>query len=120
MKTVGSVVAAAAMAMVLTGLGTARSHAANFDGDWSVLIETAQGKCGSYRAALQIVRGKMLSARGDYVVSGTVRASGATAVTVINNQGSAIGTGRLRGASGAGKWRSSSGECTGNWSATRR
>jgi len=119
MKISSAVLTAAVTAIALGAIAVPQSHAAAFDGDWSVLIQTSQGKCGSYRAALQIIDGKVLSAQGDYAVSGTVNRSGATAVTVISNQGSATGTGRLRGASGIGKWRSSSGECSGTWSATR-
>jgi hypothetical protein len=91
-----------------------------FDGPWSVLIQTSQGKCGTYRAALEVASGQVLSRDGDYAVSGSVNANGVTAVTVINNNGSATGTGRLRGSSGSGLWRSSSGECSGTWTATRR
>ena len=121
MKPLMGLLTATATAIALTtAVGVPQSRAESFDGDWSVLIQTAEGKCGSYRAALQIVGGKVLSAQGDYAVSGTVNASGTTAVTVISNQGRASGTGRLRGTSGTGKWRSSSGECSGTWSATKR
>jgi len=84
------------------------------------MIQTMQGQCGSYRAAVQISGGQVTSNAGDYAVSGGVNASGATAVTVINNDGSATGTGRLHGSSGSGRWRSSSGACAGTWSATKR
>lgn len=120
MKASAAIVAAIAIAVSLVAIGVPQSRAATFDGDWSVLIQTVQGKCGSYRAALKIIGGRVLSAQGDYAVSGTVNAGGATAVTVISNQGSATGTGRLRGAAGSGQWRSSSGECSGTWTATRR
>jgi hypothetical protein len=98
-----------------------RSEAAgsSFDGTWSVLIQTAQGQCGSYRAAVQITAGQVTSFAGDYGVSGSVSGSGATAVTVINEQGSATGTGRLTASAGSGQWRSSSGACAGTWSAAK-
>jgi len=112
------VVAVAAMLGLMAKPSDAKAD--NFDGVWSVLIATAQGNCGSYRAAVQISGGRVSSAEGDYAVSGTVSRSGATAVTVIGNQGSATGSGRLHGTSGSGRWRSSSGECSGAWTAGRR
>jgi len=100
---------------------TQPAAAANpYDGDWSVFIQTTDGKCGTYRAAVQISNGQVASQPGDYAVSGTISTSGATNVTVINEEGSATGTGRLQGTAGTGKWRSSSGQCAGIWSATRR
>jgi len=112
------VVATAAVLGLIAKPSAARAD--SFDGVWSVLIATAQGNCGSYRAAVQISGGQVSSAEGDYAISGTVTGSGATAVTVISNQGSASGTGRLHGTSGSGRWRSSSGECSGAWTAARR
>jgi hypothetical protein len=124
MKTLRGAMTAAALAAFLVTLGMAQSEAAtansSFDGAWSVLIQTVEGKCGSYRAVLHISGGQVSSEQGDYAVSGTVSANGATAVTVINNDGSATGSGRLRGPSGSGQWRSSSGACSGTWTATRR
>jgi hypothetical protein len=94
--------------------------AGSFDGQWSVVIQTSQGKCGIYRAAVQITDGEVVSNPGDYAVSGNVSASGVTSVRVINEEGSATGTGRLHGATGSGTWQSSSGACAGTWTATRR
>lgn len=113
---------AIAIAMLSAAFGVTPSQAAAgasaFDGRWSVEIQTVQGKCGTYRAAVNITGGQVVGNPGDYAISGNVSSSGATAVTVINEQGSATGTGRLRGAAGSGKWRSSSGECSGIWTAT--
>jgi hypothetical protein len=118
-----SVLSAIAILALFAAVGMRQSDAAGnsaFDGVWSVLIQTSQGNCGTYRAALEIARGQLVSREGDYAVSGSVNARGLAAVTVINNNGSATGTGRLRGSSGSGLWRSSSGECSGTWAATRR
>jgi hypothetical protein len=110
---------ALAMAMLFAAYGTTSSAAAaTFDGQWSVEIQTVLGKCGTYRAAVDIAGGQVVGRPGDYAISGNVSSSGATAVTVINEQGSATGTGRLHGSAGSGKWRSSSGECSGTWTAT--
>jgi hypothetical protein len=91
-----------------------------FDGVWSVLISTAYGNCGSYRAAVEIAGGRVASAGGDYAVSGYVSPSGSVAVTVSSGAGTATGYGALRGSYGGGRWRSSGGECAGSWSASRR
>jgi hypothetical protein len=98
----------------------ARSVAGSFDGEWSVSISTAYGNCNSYRAALRIVGGRVQSASGDFNASGYVNRSGGISVAVSSGSGSAVGSGRLRGSQGAGRWRSSSGECGGTWYATRR
>jgi hypothetical protein len=123
MRTLRNVISAIAIAVPLAATVMTQSEAAGgapFDGTWSVLIQTSQGQCGSYRAALQISDGRVMSFAGDYGVSGVVNASGATAVTVVNEEGSATGTGRLQGSSGSGQWRSSTGACAGTWSATKR
>jgi len=118
------VIPAFPIAILLAAIGVASSvaaaRAAAFDGQWSVEILTVQGKCGTYRAAVHISNGQVVGNPGDYAISGTVSSSGVAAVTVINEQGSATGTGRLHGSSGTGHWRSSSGECSGTWSATMR
>lgn len=94
------------------------SHA--FDGEWSVAISTAYGNCGSYRAGVQIVGGRVYSSGGDFNASGYVNPSGGISVRVSSSQGSAYGSGRLGGSSGGGRWRTTSGECGGNWYASRR
>jgi hypothetical protein len=91
-----------------------------FDGEWSVAIYSSYGNCGSYRAAVRIAGGRVEGGNGDYSVSGRVTPSGAVAVTVSGSQGSASGYGRLSRYSGGGRWRTSSGECGGSWSASRR
>jgi hypothetical protein len=124
MRKLGRVIPAFAIAALLAAIGVASSgaaaRAAGFDGHWSVEIQTVQGKCGTYRAGVEIAGGQVLGSPGDYAISGTVSSSGVAAVTVINEQGSATGTGRLHGPTGTGRWRSSSGECSGTWTATLR
>jgi len=114
------VLAAIAFLSLLTAATKSEAAGSPFDGEWSVVIQTSAGKCGIYRAAVQIAGGQVMSREGDYAVSGRVSPNGATAVTVMNENGSASGTGRLSASSGSGKWRSSSGECSGTWTATRR
>ena len=40
----------------------------SYDGTWSVAIYTLRGDCGSLRAALRIVGGRVYSADGSYQV----------------------------------------------------
>jgi hypothetical protein len=99
----------------------ARSHP--YDGLWSVSIHTQAGPCdASYRYPARIVGGRVLQADNDfsYQISGAVVASGAILVTVSQGGQSATGYGRLRGASGGGRWSAGGNQCYGTWSAMRR
>jgi len=91
----------------------------SYDGTWSVAIYTLRGDCGSLRAALRIAGGRVYSGDGSYQAYGSVGAGGAIRVTLIRGSQSASGSGRLSFSSGAGRWRTSGGECFGTWSATR-
>jgi hypothetical protein len=91
----------------------------SYDGAWSVAIYTLRGDCGSLRAALRIASGRVYSGDGSYQAYGSVGAGGAIRVTLIRGSQSASGSGRLSLNSGAGRWRTSRGECFGTWSATR-
>jgi hypothetical protein len=99
----------------------ARSHA--FDGLWSVSILTQAGPCSaSYRYPARIVGGQVIQTGNDfsYQISGAVVASGAILVTVSQGGQSATGYGRLRGASGGGRWTAAGNQCYGTWTALRR
>jgi hypothetical protein len=91
-----------------------------YDGIWSVAIYTLRGDCGSVRVAARIVGGRVYSADQSYQANGAVGANGVIRVAVAGFGRSASGSGRLSRDSGAGRWRSSRGECSGSWSATRR
>jgi hypothetical protein len=90
------------------------------DGTWSVVIYTLRGDCGSVRAALRIVGGRVYSEDQSYQAYGAVGSGGAIRVTLVRGSQSASGSGRLSNSSGAGRWRTSGGECFGSWSAVRR
>ncbi len=92
----------------------------SFDGTWSVAIETFRGDCGSVRAALRIVGGRVYADDQSYQAYGAVGSGGAIRVTLVRGGQSASGSGRLSSSSGAGRWRTSKGECSGSWSASRR
>jgi hypothetical protein len=98
------------------------AHSRAYDGLWSVSIYTSYGPCATYRYPARIVGGRVLQAVNDfsYQISGAVAASGATAVTVASGGQYAVGYGRLRGASGAGRWSAGGNLCSGTWSAIRR
>jgi len=91
-----------------------------YDGTWSVAIYTLRGDCGSVRVAAQIVGGRIFSKDQSYQANGTVGPNGVIRVSVASGRLSASGSGRLSHNSGAGRWRSSRGECSGSWSASRR
>ena len=94
-----------------------------FDGLWSVSIMTQYGDCNrGYRYPLRIVDGYVTKADVDpsYVVAGAVARTGAIGVTVSGGGQTANGVGRLGRNVGRGIWRTSNGECRGNWTAERR
>jgi hypothetical protein len=91
-----------------------------YDGTWSLAIYAQQGDCSSVRVAARIVGGRVYSEDQSYQANGAVSANGVVRVTVAGSGRSASGSGRLAHNSGAGRWRSSRGECSGSWSATRR
>jgi hypothetical protein len=96
----------------------------NFDGNWSVLIVTKSGPCDqAYRYGLSIRDGRV-SYEGSAAVNvdGQVSPTGAVNVRVWAGSQSANGAGRLSRDYGGGQWRgvSSSGTCSGTWTAERR
>jgi hypothetical protein len=94
-----------------------------FDGLWSVSIVTTQGDCDrGYRYPLRIVGGHVLKADSDpnFEVAGAVARSGAIGVTISGGGQTASGYGRLSRNYGRGVWHTSSGECSGEWTAERR
>jgi hypothetical protein len=118
-----SIVATAFAAMLIAGASvpTDAVAAGNFDGSWSVVINTLRGDCGSsLRYAVRIVGGRVVGEDASYQVAGAVNPSGAIRVVVAEAGRSASGTGRLVGNNGSGVWRTSTGECSGQWAAARR
>jgi hypothetical protein len=123
-------VTAIAIGALVAALQAAPSQAAHkravqsraYDGLWSVSIYTSYGPCATYRYPARIVGGRVVQAVNDfsYQISGAVAASGATAVTLVSGGQYAVGYGRLRGASGAGRWSAGGNLCSGTWSAIRR
>jgi len=114
------------VAVLLLGFGSTLLTAAHrvggsaYDGTWSVAIYTLRGDCGSVRVAARIVGGRVYSADQSYQAGGGVGPNGVVRVSVAGFGHSASGSGRLSHNSGAGRWRSSRGDCSGTWSASRR
>jgi hypothetical protein len=121
MKKVGGVVTAAAIAAALVATTPFAARAANYDGAWTVTIMTQAGNCpSSLRYGVRVERGRVLADGQSYQVNGYVAPNGATRVMVSEQGQSASGTGRLSGNAGAGRWRTSTGQCSGQWTAERR
>jgi hypothetical protein len=95
---------------------------ASYDGTWSVLIVTQQGKCDrAYRYPVRISNGSVgYAGEASFNVTGRVGANGAVTVTVSRGSQSASGSGMLSTSDGSGYWRTASGECSGTWTAERR
>lgn len=105
------------------GAGTALARS-NFDGDWSVVIQTRDGACiPTLRYPVAISNGIVGNA-GDTpaTVQGRVAPTGAVRVTVQSGGSWASGSGRLTATGGGGTWRGqgTSGLCAGTWQAERR
>ena len=112
--------AAAVCVWSLAGYAQARGP---FDGVWSVDFSGNSGSCDglSYQYSVEITNGHIKYAGGDGTISGSVGASGDVSAHVSNANATALGTGKLSGHSGHGKFhgRSQTGVCSGNWSAQR-
>jgi hypothetical protein len=111
---------AALLLLACSPTNAAHRGGSAYDGTWSVAIYTLRGDCGSIRVAAQIVGGRVYSKDQSYQANGVVGANSVIRVSVASGRFSASGSGRLSNNSGAGRWRSSRGECSGSWSASRR
>ena len=121
MKALSRLLLAAVLLLACTPTNAAhRGGGSAYDGTWSVAIYTLRGDCGSVRVAARIAGGRVYSKDESYQANGAVGANGVIRVSVASGRLSASGSGRLSGNSGAGRWRSSRGECSGRWSASRR
>jgi hypothetical protein len=120
-KAGGFITTMAAAAVLVAAIPFTARAANSYDGNWSVTIMTQAGNCpSSLRYGVLVARGRVLADGQSYQVSGSVAPNGATRVTVSEQGQSASGTGRLSGNTGAGRWRTSTGQCSGQWTAERR
>ncbi len=110
--------------LLFASLGVSIASArSNFDGDWSVVIQTRDGACiPTLRYPVAISNGIVGNA-GDTpaTVQGRVAPTGAVRVTVQSGGSWASGSGRLTATGGGGTWRGqgTSGLCAGTWQAER-
>ena len=113
---------ALASSTVFAQTETAALAQSTFDGKWSVLIVTEHGNCDrAYRYPLLIQNGNVLyGGKKNFNVSGQVQPSGAVVVSVTQGNAGAVGTGRLNGKYGSGKWEAPQGGCSGRWQADKR
>jgi hypothetical protein len=92
-----------------------------FDGSWSVVMQTTRGDCpAAVRAGVRILGGRLLAEDQSYGLDGRVAPSGAVRVMVSAAGQTGGAFGHLSRAAGRGYWRTSSGECAGQWTAARR
>jgi hypothetical protein len=92
-----------------------------FDGSWSLVVETTRGSCPmAVRTGVRILAGQVSADDPSYSVDGRVARDGAVRVTV-SAAGQSVGAqGHLSIGAGRGVWRTSSGDCSGKWTAERR
>jgi hypothetical protein len=120
-KAGGTFTAMAAAAVLVATMPFAALAANRYDGSWSVTIYTQSGNCpSSLRYSVRVDRGRVIADDQSYQVNGVVAPNGATRVTVSQQGQSASGSGRLSGNGGGGRWRTSTGQCAGQWTAERR
>ena len=114
-----------AVALAAASPALARANArSNFDGAWSVVIETRSGACmPTLRYPVAISNG-IVTNGGETAatVQGQVAPSGAVRVMVQAGGSWANGSGRLTASGGTGVWQGqgTSGLCAGTWQAERR
>jgi len=110
-------------AATMVPVGHAAPPVSQFDGRWSVVIQTDRGNCErAYRYAL-VIRNGTVSYAGDaaFDISGQVLRNGKVHVRVARGSSYADGHGQMSRDTGSGTWRGvGSGVCSGRWSAERR
>lgn len=122
------IMSTAVFAAALSGLAIASTphaaFAADFDGNWSVLVVTEKGTCDrADRYAVRVANGRIrYTGNASVNVAGTVTLTGIVGVRIARGNQSANGTGRLSARIGVGRWHGvgSSGSCSGRWDAERR
>ena len=62
------------------------ARGSSYDGTWSVAVYTLRGDCGSIRAALRIVGGRVYSEDQSYQAYGAVGSGGTIRVTLVRHR----------------------------------
>jgi hypothetical protein len=120
LRAIGSMLALSLSCVAAAETAFARTA---YDGDWSVLIATSSGACGtSYRYGVQISDGFVIYDGGMVTMRGRVSQKGGVSVNLQSGGQWANGYGHLTKTRGGGRWRGqgTSGSCAGSWVAERR
>ncbi|MBR0789386.1 hypothetical protein JQ631_09915 [Bradyrhizobium manausense] len=108
----------ATMIAIALPLAHADAAGSTFDGTWNVRISSSSQTCGNgTTVAIGINNGQIASGSAAMMASGRVADAGNINVTLSTGIKSAVGSGRLSGASGSGTWRGAM--CSGTWTAER-
>jgi hypothetical protein len=121
-NTAGAMLLAATFAATALTPATYVHAGTKYDGQWSVIVYTANGPCdASYRFSGQIVNGEISYAYGSLEVTGHVETSGATSVRVTTGSAHGEAHGQMTAMHGSGTWSGDGpdGRCAGTWIATR-
>jgi hypothetical protein len=114
----------AAVGLMAAALVPQPTHAADFDGRWSVLVVTNRGPCDrSYHYLVRIVAGRLhYESRTAVEIEGRVEPNGEVSLDLRLGNRTAIVSGRLTERTGVGIWRGvgSGAICAGYWQAERR
>jgi hypothetical protein len=113
----------AAALLALPGLPPP-AQAAEFDGNWTVVVTTEQGACeASYKYDVTVAHGDIIYPSYTALsLYGKVSPQGGVSVLIKRFDDTAGGNGHLTAQSGSGTWRGDgkSGTCAGRWVAHRR
>jgi len=112
-----------ALAMSYSAMSGTAFGRTGYDGDWSVLIDTKRGACGSaYRYGVRIHGGRVIYDGSMVTMHGQVTSKGAVRVMLQSGNQWANGSGRLINNRGGGVWKGqgTNGTCSGTWTAERR
>jgi hypothetical protein len=108
---------------IIAGLAIAvpaASHAANYDGRWSVSVVTRSGACDSYRWNIGIRSGKVTDVEGrTAATAGGIASNGKVDIRMTRGSDTLRATGSASGSSAAGTWSSPSRQCSGTWEARK-
>ena len=121
------VLMSAVLSTVLLGLTMAcplSAFASGYDGDWTVLVTTTQGKCDrTYSYDVSVAGGRIVyTSYTSVTLNGSVSSQGAVMVSIRHFDDVANGSGHLSARTGGGGWRGNGrdGACSGQWKAQRR
>jgi hypothetical protein len=124
---IGNRFCALALAAALAFAGFAPSAiAAQYDGNWNMLVVTTNGHCGKIKVGLGVTKNRVYSTSGSFVLhpirlAGRISSSGQVRMNAVAGPRVAKGTGRFVRAHAKGTWSGTgpSGLCSGIWTAVR-